>query len=133
MSIVIITNVEKIPKELKGFTIRKYNADQFISAAYSEEGIDIDDGDSVWYHTTILNQEILNQLQPFIESFEDFVFYRFNTDPATTFDIDEKVFDDPDAAPAPAAPAPKQEPVINPETTFPVIPSDSPVLSNQRV
>ena len=118
MSIVIITNVEKIPKELKGFTIRKYNADQFISAAYSEEGIDIDDGDSVWYHTTILNQEILNQLQPFIESFEDFVFYRFNTDPATTFDIDEKVFDDPDAAPAPAAPAPKQEPVINPETTF---------------
>lgn len=118
MSIVIITNVEKIPKELKGFSIRKYNADQFISAAYSEEGIDIDDGDSVWYHTTILNQEILNQLQPFIESFEDFVFYRFNTDPATSFDIDEHVCEDPDAAPAPAAPAPKQEPTINPETTF---------------
>lgn len=137
MSIIVVTNDKKIPKELNDFTVEKWSAKEFLENAYSDDGIDVEE--SLWYHTNILTEEVYNALKAFIENGIDIVYYRFDTDPAPNFDVEEAVLQDPEkpagaeseAAPtpqtevAPTAPEPEPQieivppaPKINPEETI---------------
>ena len=132
---IVVSNANKKPKELDGFQVELWTAQQFYDRASSDEGLDVDEG--FWYHTNILTQDIYNALAEFKTAGVDIVYFRYNTDPPSEIMIEggEKVCMDPDAPAAvePAhqpevAPAPlfNPEPEIAPETEFSMRPGSMP-------
>ena len=91
---IVVSNINKIPKELDGFQVELWSSEEFLERAYSDDGLDLDEG--LWYHTIILTKELYDALESYVES-GDIKFYRFNTDPAPSFEVNEKVCIDPNA------------------------------------
>ena len=123
---IVVSNINRIPKELDGFQVELWSSDEFLERAYSEDGLDLDEG--LWYHTTILNKDLYDALESYVES-GDIKFYRFNTDPAPSFTVNEKVCIDPTAQ-APVA-EPEPEPEKEPEPTYsaPVVETPTPPVA----
>lgn len=143
---IVVSNINKIPKELDGFQVELWSSDEFLERAYSEDGLDLDEG--LWYHTIILNKDLYDALESYVES-GDIEFYRFNTDPAPSFTVNEKVCIDPTAQapavepePEPAeevkvdiAPEIEEAPEEEPEPTYsaPVVETPAPPVPSAPV
>ena len=149
---IVVSNARKKPKELDGFQVEIWTAQQFIEKASAEDGLDVDEG--FWYHTNILTQDIYDALADYKDGGGvNIVYFRYNTDPPSEVYIDggEVVCEDPDAPvvepeptpapisepapeikpePSPAvdmySPAPTQEPTLNPELTVETRPGSIP-------
>lgn len=136
---IVVSNINKIPKELDGFQVELWSSEEFLERAYSDDGLDLDEG--LWYHTIILTKELYDALESYVES-GDIEFYRFNTDPAPSFEVNEKVCINPNAQapvvesePGPVeevkvdiTPEIKEEPEEEPEPTYsaPVVETPTP-------
>lgn len=139
---IVVSNINKIPKELDGFQVELWSSEEFLERAYSDDGLDLDEG--LWYHTIILTKELYDALESYVES-GDIKFYRFNTDPAPSFEVNEKVCIDPNAQapvfesePGPVeevkvdiTPEIKEEPEEEPEPTYsaPVVETPTPLVA----
>ena len=139
---IVVSNINKIPKELDGFQVELWSSEEFLERAYSDDGLDLDEG--LWYHTIILTKELYDALESYVES-GDIKFYRFNTDPAPSFEVNEKVCIDPNAQapvfesePGPVeevkvdiTPKIKEEPEEEPEPTYsaPVVETPTPPIA----
>lgn len=139
---IVVSNINKIPKELDGFQVELWSSEEFLERAYSDDGLDLDEG--LWYHTIILTKELYDALESYVES-GDIKFYRFNTDPAPSFEVNEKVCIDPNAQapvfesePGPVeevkvdiTPKIKEEPEEEPEPTYsaPVVETPTPPVA----
>jgi len=139
---IVVSNINKIPKELDGFQVELWSSEEFLERAYSDDGLDLDEG--LWYHTIILTKELYDELESYVES-GDIEFYRFNTDLAPSFEVNEKVCIDPNAQapvfgsePGPVeeikfgiTPEIKEEPEEEPEPTYsaPVVETPTPPVA----
>lgn len=117
---IIVSNNPRIPIDLEGFQVDRWDSDTFIERASSDEGIDIDEG--IWYDISCLTQDIYEALGAYKEAGVNLVYYRFEDTPNVNFTMMDKVKTysvTPIAPPPPPEPEPEPEPIIN--TPEPVI------------
>ena len=130
---IVVSNLNKKPKELDGFQVELWTAQQFYDRASDENGLDIDEG--IWYHTKVLSQDVYDALADFKDSGVDIVYFRYDTESPSEINIEggEKVCVDPDkpveviapeVEPTPEVIPP--EPEIAPELDAPMRPGSMP-------
>ena len=97
---ILVSDTNKIPKELDGFQVEVWSSQEFVDRASADDGLDIDEG--LWYHTTCLVEDIYTALTAFIDAGVEIVFYHFDNEPDPSFpmNVNIQVCKDPNAAPS---------------------------------
>ena len=111
----VITNDNKVPKELDGFVTEIWTLEQFVKKCNDQtDGFSVDEG--LWYHVTELTEDIYNQLKFYVDDGAvDIMYYCYKTDVLPDFEIDKlNLCTDPDE-PAVEEPEPEPDPVSEPD------------------
>ena len=119
---IIVSNNPRIPIDLEGFQVDRWDSDTFIERASSDEGIDIDEG--IWYDISCLTQDIYEALGAYKEAGVNLVYYRFEDTPNVNFTMMDKVKT---YSVTPIAPPPPPEPEPEPEPE-PIINTPEPII-----
>ena len=111
----VITNDNKVPKELDGFVTEIWTLEQFVKKCNDQtDGFSVDEG--LWYHVTELTEDIYNQLKFYVDDGAvDIMYYCYKTDVLPDFEIDKlNLCTDPDE-PTAEEPEPEPDPVSEPD------------------
>lgn len=118
---IVVSNDPRIPLELNGFQTDKWSAEEFITRATSDDGMEVDEG--IWYDVAVLTPEVYEGLKQYEAAGVVVIYYRFADVPEPSFPIaDVRVVEVPVASepePEPVMPEPvieeiKPEPVPEP-------------------
>ena len=126
---IVVSNNPRIPKDLDGFQIENWSAEEFLERASSDDGIEVDEG--IWYDVAYLTDIIYDGLKAYKEAGVNLVYYRFDDKPDVTFPMEDKVVvyetnppkkEEPIPEPVVSTPptlAPEIEPVVQQTPTQP--------------
>ena len=86
---IVVSNNNRVPKDLTGFQVEQWSAEEFLDRASSDEGIEIDEG--IWYDVSFLTEPIYEGLKAYKEAGVNLVYYRFEDKPDINFNIADDV------------------------------------------
>jgi len=118
---IVVSNNSRVPKDLDGFQVENWSAEEFLDRASSDDGIEIDEG--IWYDVSYLTEPIYEGLKAYKEAGVNLIYYRFDDKPNVDFAMEDNVVVYETAKP-------KVEPVQEIATPQPLVePTPQPVVT----
>lgn len=86
---IVVSNNPRVPKDLDGFQVENWSAEEFLDRASSDDGIEIDEG--IWYDVSYLTEPIYDGLKAYKEAGVNLIYYRFDDKPDVDFAMEDNV------------------------------------------